>query len=353
MAIGSLLRFSAGIANVGRPASLVTMVCVTLASTYFAALFGWAAVYALIGDRTAWLFAINSLAFYYFLPLPLVALVVLLSGRKLLWGGLVLSIALWAYLWGPLFLPRLSEPGADGPRLRVMTYNLLGFNLDSDAVVRTIRASNADVVALNELNVENAAAIVGRLSSDYPYQLLDPEFGVTGGGVISRFPLRENGHAIDDPEWVSEPQILELDVDGRSVTFVRFHCKARPSGFAARERQARKLAAFAREHDGPLVMAGDLNATSTNEAYAAIAGVLDDAWREAGWGAGNTFPGAAAVKTPGSSRPEVFGFDVPRWLVRIDYVFHSDDWQTASVRTGPFDGASDHRPVVAELALRQ
>jgi endonuclease/exonuclease/phosphatase (EEP) superfamily protein YafD len=37
--------------------------------------------------------------------------------------------------------------------------------------------------------------------------------------------------------------------------------------------------------------------------------------------------------------------------VRIDYVFYSSHWRAAAARLGPWDGGSDHRPVVAELAL--
>jgi endonuclease/exonuclease/phosphatase (EEP) superfamily protein YafD len=46
------------------------------------------------------------------------------------------------------------------------------------------------------------------------------------------------------------------------------------------------------------------------------------------------------------------GIDVPKWLIRIDYVFCSYDWQAIDARIGPWDGKSDHRPVIAEVALR-
>jgi len=48
----------------------------------------------------------------------------------------------------------------------------------------------------------------------------------------------------------------------------------------------------------------------------------------------------------------VLGFDVPRWLVRIDYVFHSRDWRAVAARTGRIDRKSDHRPVIATLVLK-
>jgi endonuclease/exonuclease/phosphatase (EEP) superfamily protein YafD len=39
------------------------------------------------------------------------------------------------------------------------------------------------------------------------------------------------------------------------------------------------------------------------------------------------------------------------WLLRIDYIFHSRDWRTHWARIGPWDGVSDHRPVLARLVL--
>jgi endonuclease/exonuclease/phosphatase family metal-dependent hydrolase len=116
-----------------------------------------------------------------------------------------------------------------------------------------------------------------------------------------------------------------------------------------RERQARTIAAFAAAHPIPLIVLGDFNAGDLSSAYGIVTRTLRDAWREAGWGAGNTFPGA---DSPGSSRRIVAGIPAPMWLVRIDYVFHSDHWRAVSAWIGPWDGFSDHRPVAARLALR-
>jgi endonuclease/exonuclease/phosphatase (EEP) superfamily protein YafD len=92
----------------------------------------------------------------------------------------------------------------------------------------------------------------------------------------------------------------------------------------------------------------DFNACDQSTAYAIVTRVLGDAWREAGWGFGHTFPGALS---PGSSRPIILGLPVPMWLLRIDYILHSRDWRTHWARIGPWDGVSDHRPVLARLVL--
>lgn len=82
----------------------------------------------------------------------------------------------------------------------------------------------------------------------------------------------------------------------------------------------------------PFIVCGDLNSTPGSWAYAHLTRGLTDAFREAGTGWGGTFH----TRLP---------------LFRIDYVLASDDWEVRRARVSPV-AASDHRPVVAELALR-
>jgi endonuclease/exonuclease/phosphatase (EEP) superfamily protein YafD len=318
---------------------------------YLAGLGLWLVEWLLIGDQAEDLFTINGLALYLFLPLPLVPPVALWTRRPELGIAVLLAAALWLYLWGGLFLPRSPDAPAGAPRLTVMTYNVLGWNRRPDAVVQVIRESGADIVGLVELNPAISAAIERDLAAEYPYRIMDPRVGTDGSGLISKLPFRVLEGLLADDDWVSDPLVLELDVDDRRVTYVRFHAIATPSFWHERARQVRKLADYARQHDGPIIFAGDLNATPTNDDYQTLTGPLTDAWAEAGRGFGHTFPGASREETPGSSTPQLFGRPLPKWLVRIDYIFHSSHWRTLAARNPPHDGASDHRPVLAELAL--
>jgi endonuclease/exonuclease/phosphatase (EEP) superfamily protein YafD len=101
------------------------------------------------------------------------------------------------------------------------------------------------------------------------------------------------------------------------------------------------------ENPGPLIAPVDFNATDRNTAYRMIVSELSDSWREVGWGFGHTFPGSNGF----GSRFHFMGVPLPRWLLRIDYVFHSEHWQAESAVVGPWDGVSDHRPVVVTLRL--
>ena len=144
---------------------------------------------------------------------------------------------------------------------------------------------------------------------------------------------------------------IELIVNGTRIGVVGFHADPGPHWFRRREQQARALAAYARGRKTPLILVGDLNATDQNSAYALIADQMGDAWREAGWGFGHTFPGRPTGRM-GGSRPVFLGIPAPMWLVRIDYIFHSPDIQAVDAKLAPDSGQSDHRGVIATLALR-
>jgi endonuclease/exonuclease/phosphatase (EEP) superfamily protein YafD len=144
---------------------------------------------------------------------------------------------------------------------------------------------------------------------------------------------------------------VEIEFAGTTFTFVNTHSASRSYHLEARERQARLLADYVSTLKGPVILAGDFNAQDLNDSYSIVTEHLFDTWREVGSGLGNTFPGASRSSSPGSKRPDILGVELPQWLIRIDYVFCSSDWQAIDARIGPWDGYSDHRPVIAELAL--
>jgi endonuclease/exonuclease/phosphatase (EEP) superfamily protein YafD len=322
------------------------------AAAYLFCLAAWLLLWQTAGDASRWLFTLNALAIYLFVPLPF-ALAAAVWRRNLpLIAGSMVAAAVFVWLWGGLFWPN-GHPEPEGPVLTVMTYNLLGSNQHAEEIVEALRDSDADIIGLSELNLTVAAAIERELAEDYPYRVLTPQEGVTGGGVISRFPINTSPHGLEDAYWASQPDVLDVEFEGVHLLFVRAHSSSGSSRFEDRERQAQLIADLAATTQLPLIVVGDFNALDTNESYRVLTGHLYDAWRQAGSGLGNTFPGASRDDSPGSKRPNLLGIDLPQWLIRIDYVFCSYDWQPIDARIGPWDGYSDHRPVIAEVALRQ
>jgi vancomycin resistance protein VanJ len=328
---------------------------------YIVLLFAWAILHGLFGDRWSWLFLLNSFAPYLFIGLPIVFVIALATRRQTIWIGCIASIALAAYLYGGLFVPKIAPAHSHDKTLVVMTYNMLVLNRHPESVIATIQKANPDIVAIQELDPLAANAIQKDLKDTYPYQFLDPQEDSSGMGVISRYPLRTNGETLPG-EWVGQPQVLNMDWQGAILTILHFH--PMPSNFALadffldqeqvewtiqeRERDVEVLANFAAAQNGPLVALGDFNVTDQSGSYQIMTHALADSWREAGWGFGTTWP---APDLFGQSRIDLAGIPMPAWLIRIDYIFHSLHWRAVSAEIGPWDGYSDHRPVVVKLTL--
>ncbi len=323
-----------------------------IVAAYLLGLAAWLAAWLLVGDATWWLFTVNALALHLFVPLPTAFVASTWRRQPALIAGSSVAVVLFAVLWGGLFWPN-GRPEPKGPVLTVMTYNVLGHNPKPEGVIEALLASDADVIGLLELSPEVAAAIERDLIDEYPYQVMIPKTGVSGTGVISRLPFRPAARDLEAPGWISPPVVVEVEFRDERFVFVHVHAASGSRFFREREEGARVLSELANREPLPLVVAGDFNASDLNDSYGTLTEHLRDAWREAGDGFGNTFPGASQEDWPGSSRPDFFGIHLPKWLVRIDYVFLSDQWQAVDARLGPWDGHSDHRPVIAEIALRE
>jgi len=322
---------------------------------YFTFLFGWLGIYLLTGDRIGPVSLMNLLAVYWFLPLPLIILANLFLRRRVIWVAVLLSAVVFLGLWGELFIPassRSSNHPANPGYLTVMTFNALGRQNNTPPQIEMLRDENADVVLIQELSQELAEAIQSQLVDRYPYQILEPGSDVEGMGILSKYPLREGDFRLP-LSWTGTPQVAVLAWHGHPVTLINFHMNPTTLRTAARvviDNQRREAQASALveavEREGSVIAAGDANATPLNTSYQILTRRLVDSWKEAGFGLGHTFPGS---DVPGSSRPDIWGVPVPMWLARIDYVFHTPDWQAESARMARYDGASDHRGVIARL----
>jgi vancomycin resistance protein VanJ len=101
---------------------------------------------------------------------------------------------------------------------------------------------------------------------------------------------------------------------------------------------------------GPVILAGDANATPQSDVYRMLAGWLKDSWAEAGYGLGHTFP---ANRESGGTGLSYNGIPLPPGLFRIDYVFHSVDLKAINAFVAPYNGYSDHRALTVILAASE
>jgi endonuclease/exonuclease/phosphatase family metal-dependent hydrolase len=251
-----------------------------------------------------------------------------------------------------------SQPQAPDRPLRVMTFNIhhaVGTDnaLDLRRVAQVIRDSQLDVVGLQEVDrhygarsnfVDQASWLARELNMHVVYGAnldLDPlapgqprrQYGTA---ILSNSPILDwdNTHL---PRFGNHEQrgLLRARINVRGVPVQVYNTHLQHNDAAERLAQAQAITQLIGAPEESVVLLGDLNATPNAPEIRTLVDTLVDAWEAAGVGEGNTYP----IVDPNR---------------RIDYVMQSDDVvvRTVAVVTAPLAAtASDHLPVVAELAL--
>ena len=306
-----------------------------------------------LGDAWPMRLATNFLP-YLFLPLLLLVPLALISKSRLAKLVICLPCALFLLLYGQLFLPRLgSVSGGSEQTLKVMTYNVTRGDPGVEQILSIIQSEDADIVALQEVPPELAEALA-QLGDRYPYLALHPTpDGYAGSAVLSRYPL-SGDEVFPLVEGAHLSQQVVIDALGTEIHLLNVHLQPPrvpvrrggsrilvPAGYdtSTQDRELERLFREMERLEGPTIVVGDFNMTDHSPGYRAIAGRLGDAYREAGWGFGHTFPDV-----------EVRSIATPLPVVRIDYVFHSHDMAARRAYVGD-RGGPDHRFLVAELSL--
>lgn len=247
-----------------------------------------------------------------------------------------------------------------------------------ERIAATIVDIDADIVGLQEVAVMTPDGALFdqplelarltdrsvRYAAAHTFELVEPESGRSigistwGNALLTRDPVVDGfalrlpaggdtdlvepvGSALplagvtflDAPYGTREPRCLvggDVAWNGTALRVIDTHLTF--AGTEQRRTQAEALARIALDADGPVIVIGDLNAPIEAPALAALATGLDDAF-------------AAIGIVPGDQRRASSGPNA------IDHVL-SRGLQVRSIRVHEAAGdASDHLPVVAELAL--
>ena len=247
-----------------------------------------------------------------------------------------------------------DERTAQTVEFTAMTVNVGNGQAPDNRLVEAVIASDADIVAMQELNQRQAVFLRSALADQYPERY---SFGDSfeGKGLFSRFPVI----AAEPLNLVTgRPDVIaRLEIAGHQVTVIVAHPrppKIGRHGIVFAHQSRRHIVQLGqRLHDtSPAIMLGDFNMTPRHAAHARFRRLgLHDAFGEAGESRGATFPvrlgpvhGLGTMGKPGQaiSRLPL----VP--LVRYDYIWHTGEFETVAAWIGP-DAGSDHLPVVARL----
>ncbi len=337
-----------------------------LAWVYYGLLYSWTIFQKLFQDRLWWLGLVNSLSLYWFLPTIIFLPYALFTRQLYLISLSIISFALFFFRHGKYFLPcpvyLIHEKDQPENSITFMTYNLLQSNQNIQDVIQVIRNSNAEIVFLQELNPLLEDGIRNKLSEVYPHQIYgmrSQTSKIARNGILSKYPLEQINDSIGGT-WSSDPLICKATHQKWAFFLINIHAFPHRFGTAnlreialshqIREHSNKLLLSYIEKIAEPIVVSGDFNTTDQNSAYQIIQKRLMDSWLEAGCGLGHTF-GIREDTLTNRKLPKSITQLLPKWIVRIDYIFHSKHWVPVEVKMGQWDGYSDHRPIIAKLVL--
>jgi endonuclease/exonuclease/phosphatase (EEP) superfamily protein YafD len=197
-------------------------------------------------------------------------------------GAAVAAFAAW-WLLLPLLVPALilagwqrppSRPAAQAPgppgttgRLRVLTLNVKGGRANADAVLRSLRQHEVDILAVQEVTAGWLRWLEWRgVAEVLPFGHADPRPGSAGGALWARWPLTPlppvQGLKNAAPRARVEPAA------GQPVTVTVVH----PAAPVNRQDQLwqqdlERIRSALAGADGPHLVAGDFNASRDHRAF--------------------------------------------------------------------------------------
>lgn len=234
--------------------------------------------------------------------------------------------------------------------VRVLTYNIhhgegMDGNIDLDRIVQIIRQTEADIVALQEVDrgvertnrVDQPAKLAALTGMRAIFEKnIDYQGGEYGNAALSRLPVEHHeNHYLPKSLPNEQRGILEVHVrvGGKKLIFLATHFDHHQDD-GERMASVAKLSTLVEQHRRiPVIVAGDLNASPDSRTISDATVFLTDGFVVAD-GSGFTYPADDPVR-------------------RIDYVLYNrhPGFRCIDCRVIPEPVASDHRPVLAVFEL--
>lgn len=284
---------------------------------------------------------------------PVTAVLLLLAllrrNRAALIFTLVAALLLTGPVLGLLHFSRVTSTSG-APHVRLMTWNIAHGVGGTERIRAVIENQKPDVLCLQEVN--------GMKGIPDPLPALEkacPSYHFVRAGevaVASRLPMGtpQPCPLLTRAGVYRVALAVPITVQGKTVNVTAVHLATAATGESlslhggglpaylrrtteARAEQIARLNAFQQTLSKPQVICGDFNTPPRGRMYHNLLGGRSSAWSVAGQGAGWTFS---------SKHP----------LLRIDHIFTSPDVHPLTCDVPATTSAdSDHRPVVADLAL--
>lgn len=326
---------------------------------------------AILGAAAPWI-KVEILPPLQLLPAFLVAgipvfgvLFILLRKKKAIWSFAAL-VALVACIW--VFSKDFALFGAqknEDVNLKVLSFNVKNFNFDPlhvDSVYKLLAPLDADVICFQEFrNYEvgtdsiRALAYLSEKLGLKTHIHFRPDHHYQGVAMLSRYPIIGFDTLYMDADNANNGFLATLDhpvcklrvgnfhlnsfrftpatkEDDNLWSRVRYLFKASWNTLPEQKRQIDLVMKKIDQHQGPLILAADMNAVPHSRLVRPLDQRFDDAFRKKGGGLGWTFP-----------LSKVLG-------VRIDYQWVSKDLGISDFQVIKA-GHSDHFPILGSYML--
>lgn len=268
----------------------------------------------------------------YALALVVVVGVMIAGGRRRI-------AAVFALLLGINSVPLVSAidlggGGGGGPEISVLLSNLYYRNANRQPLQNLVAQENPDLVIAIEVT-DSWRLDLEPMLADLPHHTALPRVDCSGLGVWSRFKLEEVRSISFGAAMRRSIQTTIVVPGAGPVVVVATHPPppTGPAGSQARDEHLAALGEYLKSIDGPVLVAGDLNATPWSSALARFAEQT-----------GLRFSGGRLG--PGGSWPSPF----PLLRLPIDHVLYHPSIELKRYRVAS-DIGSDHRPILVDLEL--
>lgn len=208
-----------------------------------------------------YLYLLNSIQLQAALALMLFGIVIFIIHRG--WPGALVTFAafgLTAHAWLSLGAHSAAPSPAAKPLLKVISFNILGNNSkNGPAIADMLVGSGADVLFLQESAA--IGPVIPKIRAAYPYRLGCGALTMTcDNSLWSKRPLIDGEVKTISPLYRDRYMAASIDVDGTLVRLVNVHL-AKPYFDETHAVELKKLADAVNATTGPLVLAGDFNAS--------------------------------------------------------------------------------------------
>lgn len=286
------------------------------------------------GNIFWWLGIWESFRYHYFVSGIIFALIYLCAVRwKMVLASFTIVIINFLIIYPQEPTHALASGlNSDEKQVKIVTFNLQESNGDYKAVRDFLRFENADLVILVEATPRWKRELAS-LSNEYPYSFIQEHGSYFGLALLSK----KSWSSIEyiPPKGANGVPILKsrFKINGQFFTLIGTKTFPPTSlGWAARRNnQLSILKQTIEEISGPVILAGDLNATPWSAAIKSFRQGSIKQWRE-------------GPITP--SWPSLLG----PLGIQIDHIMVNAPLRILSQSSGPYIG-SDHLPLIANVGF--